>query len=582
MYNNSSILNYFKPFTQPPRLNKRSLPEDNLEEPRAIRRSRSSTPKDSQTKQGSSREEEPLGQSLPSTSSTITLRSSSKQPPGAQDEKPVDNATPAQVFSDETSRVAPMPAPNDTISRNADVLGSQGTSLTSSQRVVRKGEIVITNSDDESDSASSLEDLNDLLLLEDQGPRGKPSYPDPQIPVSPLNRKTENGRRKSTRRKTNSDRLVAPPRSTLPVQSRKYKFDLESLAKHRKREEASVEDIAEANAMVSSFEQQKASACGNAGAAAMRRPFDATFIDVVMKDHQDEDEVSRLKAAIRRTEALHHGKSWSFFEAQGEEALFKQSDFPTLEDDRLGRILRETSSRQQAFLSGYVGEVSMKEHLPEELLLWILEAVCLESRDDLRYSYIVTLIDASKHLASALSPQRIDTLFRRMGATAAALDIERPVVPHAALPQSCEVVSRPSLLSVLELFKGLASELCTESRIHLICTLCRLVLDHSIVNSCHIMGAIEDATASLIESIPERDLDYEVGDEKNKSRAKLTNVRTASNSNDYSLQVYYGRNIALATPPKYVRHFPSIDPATTSSRARMLFSRHWIFERASR
>ena len=426
----------------------------------------------------------------------------------------MDNATPAQVFSDETLRVAPMPVPRDTILRNSDVLGSQGTSLTSSQRVVRKGEIVITNSDDESDSASSLEDLNDLLLLEDQGPRGSSSYPDPQIPVSPLTRKAEDGRRMSTRRRTKIEPLVAPPRLAPPVQSRKYKFDLESLAKHRKREETSVEDIAEANAMVSSFEQQKVSASGNAGAAATKRPFDATFIDVVMKDHQDEDEVSRLKAAIRRTEALHHGKSWSFFEEQAEESLFKQSDFPTIEDDRLGRILRETSSRQQAFLNGYVGELAMKENLPDEILLWILEAMCHESRDDLRYSYNVTLIDASKHLASVLSPQRIDTLFRTVGATAAALDIERPVIPHAVLSQSCEAVSRPSLLSILELFKGLASELCTESRMHLICTLCRLVLDHSIVNSCHIMGAIEDAIASLVESIPERDLDYEVGNEE--------------------------------------------------------------------
>lgn len=430
----------------------------------------------------------------------------------------MDSATPARVFRDETSCIASMPVPNDTRSRNADVLGSQGASLTSSQRVVRKGEIVITNSDDESDSASSLEDLNDLLLLEDRGPRGTPSYPDPQIPASPLNRKAEDGRRMSTRRRTKIDQLAAPPRSALPVQSRKYKFDLESLAKHRKREEASVEDIAEANAIVSLFEQQKASACGNAGAAATKRPFDATFIDVVMKDHQDEDEVSRLKAAIRRTEALHHGKSWSFFEEQAEEqaeeSLFKQSDFPTIEDDRLGRMLKEMSSRQQAFLNGYVGELAMKETLPEELLLWILEAMCLESRDDLRYSYTVTLMDASKHLASVLSPQRIDTLFRTMGATTAALDIEGPVTPHAALSQSCEAVSRPSLLSVLELFKDLASELCSESRIHLICTLCRLVLDHSIVNSCHIMGAIEDAFASLIESIPERDLDYEVGEEE--------------------------------------------------------------------
>lgn len=425
----------------------------------------------------------------------------------------MDDATPTQAFREETSYVAPMPVPCDTISRNADVLGSQSTSLTSSQRVVRKGEIVITNSDDDSDSASSLEDLNDLLLLEGRGPRGEPSHPDPQIPASPLNGKAEDGRRMSTRRRTRSDQVAMPPPSALPVQSRKYKFDLESLAKQRKREEASIGDVAEANAMVNSFEQQKASGGGSAGAASIKRSFDATFIDVVMKEHQDEDEVSRLKAAIRRTEALHHGKSWSFFEEQAD-SLPKQSDFPTIEDDRLGRILRETSSRQQAFLNGYVGELAMRGTLPEELLLWILEAMCLEARDDLRYSYTITLTDASQHLASVLSPQRIDILFRKMGATAAALDIEGSVTPHAALSQTCESVTRPSLLSILGLFKDSASKLCTESRIHLIYILCRLVLDHSILNNCHIMNAVEGAFTSLIESIPEQDLDYEVGDEE--------------------------------------------------------------------
>lgn len=513
MYKTSSILNYFKPFTQSPRLNKRSLPENNLEEPRAVRRSRSSTPNDSQTEQDMSREEKPLGRRPPTISPRVTLGSSSTQPSGDQGEEPRDDATSIQVFREQTTFVAPVPVPYDTISRNADVLGSQSTSLTSSQRVVRKGEIVITNSDDESDSASSLEDLNDLLLLEGRGPRGEPSQPDPQIPASPLNGKAEDGRRMSTRRRTRSDQTTVPPPSALPVQSRKYKFDLELLAKQRKREEASIGDVAEAKAMVNSFEQQKASAGGNAGAASTKRPFDATFIDVVMKEHQDEDEISRLKAAIRRTEALHHGKSWSFFEEQAE-SLFKQSDFPTIEDDHLGRILRETSSRQQAFLNGYVGELAKKGNLPEEVLLWILQAMCLESRDDLRYSYTITLTDASQHLASILSPQRIDILFRTMGATAAALKIEGPVTPRAALSQNFESASRPALLSFLRLFKDSASELCTESRIHLICTLCRLVLDHSIVNSCHIMGAIEGAFESLIESIPEQNLIYEVGDEE--------------------------------------------------------------------
>ena len=105
-------------------------------------------------------------------------------------------------------------------------------------------------------------------------------------------------------------------------------------------------------------------------------------------------------------------------------------------------------------------------------------------------------------------------LFRKIGASATALDIDAPVAPHAAVSQSStEVVSRPSLLSLLHLVRNLASDLGADSRIHLIGTLCRLALDHSIPNSCHIILAIEDAFASLIESIPEQNLDHEVGDQ---------------------------------------------------------------------
>ena len=506
MDKNTTILHYFKPFT------KRSLPDDNSEGQRSVRRSPLIlTPNDSQSARGLVPKEDFLGQDLHSTSLRVTSSGSSRQPRDPQDEETTDNPTPARVFRDETSHVPPMPVLNDPTSRNADVLGSQGTSLMSSQRVVKNGEVVIRNSDNESDSDSSLEDLNDLLLLEGRKHWGNSSYPESQSPALPLDKNAEDGRRMSTRRRAKTDKGAAPRCSALPVQPKRYRFDLESLARHRKQEEASVKDIARANAMLRSFEQEKPSASGNSEAVSTKGPFDAAFIDVVMKEHRDEDEISRLKAAIQRTEALHHGRSWSFFHEQAEEPLFEQADFPDVGDDRLGPVLGETSSRQQAFLSGYVGEFAIKEDLPEEILLWIMDAICLELRDDLRYSYTATLTDASKLLASVLSPERIDMLFRKIGATAAALDIEGPVIPHAALSQSIGAISRPCLLSILDLFQNSASDLCAESRIHLICTLCRLALDHSIANSRHTMSTIEDTFARLIESIPEQDLDREVG-----------------------------------------------------------------------
>lgn len=422
----------------------------------------------------------------------------------------MESAKPTQVFRHETSHIPVTPSTNSPISQTADILSSQCPSLRSSQRVVKNGEVVIRNSDDESDSETSLEDLDGLLLLESQKTQREPSCPELQLPSTSRNRNAVDRGHMSRRRRTKTDIVTAQINSDLPVQAKRYKFDLESLAKHKKQEDASTEDFSRASAMFRMLDQQKVSATGVPGTAATTGPFDATFIDLIMREHGDDDELSRLKAAIRRTEALNHDKMWSFFDEQAEEPLPEQAEFPVSEDDHLGRMLGKTFSRQQAFLSGYVGEFAMKERLPEEILLWIMDAICLEPRDDLRYSYSTILRDASKDLASILSPKRIDMLFRNIGATAKALDIEGPVDPYPIFSQSMEAVSRPNLLSILDLFQKVASILGTETRMHVICTLCRLALDHSVANNCHVISAIEDAFASLFESIPQQNLDHEV------------------------------------------------------------------------
>ena len=478
-----------------------------------MKQPRSTIPSDSQSRTGHDQEREILLQSLHQKPSRVTLRSLGKQPLDTSNEEARDSSTPAQTSKHANPYLPLTPLPDEKKPRNPNLVGSHRSSLTSNQRIVRHGEVVIRNSEDESDSDSSLEDLNHLLLIEDKGAQRESSTPEAQASTASLDRNADDGRCMSTRRRSKTHKVAAPSPLALPVQSTRYKFDLESLARHKKQEEAANEGITRAKAMLKSLEQPTTSTDRNAVAALRKGPIDTAFIDKAMKVHGDEDELGRLKAAIQRTEALHRSRSWSFFDEQAKEPLFEQLDFPIVGDDRLTRMLSKTCSRQQAFLSGYVGEAAIKKKLPEDVLLWILEAICLESRDDLRCSYIATLTDASTSLASILSPERIHTLFHKIGASSAALDIGGPVNPKPALSQSIEAVSRPNLLSIIDLFHKLASILSTETRIRLICTLCRLVLDHSIANSCHIMNSIENTFASLIESVPEQDLEYEVGDQ---------------------------------------------------------------------
>lgn len=386
-------------------------------------------------------------------------------------------------------RMLPVPFQNTTSSQK-DVNPPSQSVLTSSQRIVRDGETMIRNSDDESDD--SLEDLEELF-------RGKrPAIPEPQLP-SP-----DNDNAMQTRGKAAQAKSADISASMVPVMPKKYKYSLESLGKQRRQDEAAEENIARAKAVFETIDQQKASA------GEKKRVIDTDFIESVMKDHGDEDEIGRLRTAIQRTEALEQGKSWSFFKEEADEPLFELSDFPTVEDQRLQRMFGENLPRQQAFMSGFAGEHAMKFGLPEEILLWIMDAICLEPRDDLRYSYTSTLSDATRHFAPLVTPEYIGNLFQKLGATDAALDIGLTVVPQLTLSQNVDTPSRPCLLSIIMLLGSLAGGLPAKSRIHLLITLCRLALDRTIVKDTHAISALEETFANLIGSIPGDSVEREV------------------------------------------------------------------------
>lgn len=383
----------------------------------------------------------------------------------------------------------------DTTLPRKDVVPASQTVLTSSQRIVRYGETMIRNSDDESDD--SLEDLDNLFGVV-RHTNESSSRSDAQSPYS----NEEVGMK--TRHKAANSTRTDEPTATLSLIPKTYKYSLEALGKQRKQDEAARKDIARAQLLFESLEQRTASA------SVQKRVFDTDLIDSVMKDHGDEDDIGRLRTALHRTEALEHGKSWSFFDDGAREPLFELADFPAVKDKRLQRLFGQHLPRQQAFLSGFAGEYAVKAGLPEEIILWIMDAVCLESRDDLRYSYISTLSDATRHFTPLLTPEYIDKLFRRLGATAAAVDIETTVKPHVILSQNVEIINRPSLLSVLILLGSVAGELAATSRIHLLNLLCRLALDHSLAQDCHAISALEEAFSNLVASIPEETVKYEV------------------------------------------------------------------------
>ncbi|KAL9636848.1 MAG: hypothetical protein Q9164_002565, partial [Protoblastenia rupestris] len=384
---------------------------------------------------------------LPTSSSSIELPSTPLAPKAeschnsAAYPTPEDNVPthPIETSSKITVSFEPLPTQNST--------------LPSSQRIIKNGEVMIRNSDDEVDSDSSLEDL-DAILSRQRAPSGTP---EPKLPYLPPEAMSVKAKEKGARRRV---KLASSP---LPVRTAS-KFSLQELAKQKREYEASKEDIAKTkDLMECQVQNQK-----------RKNVLDADLIDEVMQDHGETDDINRLKTAIQRTEALHHDHTWSFFNANVETKLCDAPDFSSLSDENLGILLFDKTSREQTFLSGFMDDIAKRKLLPEELLLWILDSSYAEPRDDLRQAYASTLREASEQLTSILSVECVDAIFQKIRASKVALQVEKAVEPRGTHPDDLESKRRPDVLCVVDLLGALAHVMSTDTRTHAISLLCRL------------------------------------------------------------------------------------------------------------
>ena len=511
---NDNIKNYFRPFATAPSLKKkRPLSEEDQEQPTG-KRSPLNSPSENQTclsEEQSLPANEPLGNASGDDESLWSSRrlQPTSSRPAKPDQIPSISSSDEPVAQDVTKASALVPF-QDEIGGRAPAFSSSQSILTSSQRIVKNGEVMIRNSDDESDS--SLEDLDDLIARNSS--HKAPSPPACNLDDSFSNfqagKHAESVKKQTIGTSGQLGKPASPHLLALPVIPKQYKFSLESLAKERRQHEAGKDSVAQALSLIESYDQRKASSNEKSRMLDQKGALEADLVTRLVKTEADGDNVSRLQTAIRRTEALQYSQSWSFFEDHPGHSLRHRAVFPAIEDQRLRPVLDESISRQQAFLSGYVGEYATKASLPEELLLWIMDEICFETRDDLRYSYTNTLKYATVQLSPLITHEHIDTLFRTLGATATAINIESPVVPRAVLSQNIEHVSRPCLLSILDLLGGIAGSLAVECRTHIFCLLCRLALDQSIVKDFHAINVIGELFSKLADLYPEEDNDPEV------------------------------------------------------------------------
>lgn len=326
---NLSITDFFGSFTQP-RQNKRPS-QSSLEESRTTKRSRSSTP-DITTEINSQPEALSDHPGTPNNDDLGELRGRSSST------KITAGLSPHGSDSNES------PLPNG-LSAQSEGLpsGSQGPVLMSSQRMVVNGEVIIKNSDGESDSDSSLDDIDNLFGA--RKPASALRSSTSTITSDPLSLDTAQQFGSVTRSKTRK----ATAARTLPLSSHvqdrpTYKFSLGALKKQNKDNEAAEVGSVEAWSLLESVNKEARHHATSQFPTAETNNIDADLVASVLKEKREEEDISKLMTAIHRTEALHQSRVWFFFETKDDRTSNTMLTFPGKLELRWHNILNGLSS----------------------------------------------------------------------------------------------------------------------------------------------------------------------------------------------------------------------------------------------
>lgn len=163
----------------------------------------------------------------------------------------------------------------------------------SSQRVVKNGKVVVTNSDSETDSISSLESPDELLAR--FMPQAKPEITDTD---------TNNSSTMAQRGGSSSRFGKKPISMAIP----KYSFSLDDLVHHAVDDNEMQENARKAREEMETNAKKRGEERLGQG---MSRD---DIISVLVGDDVDPVDRQRVEQMLDRTEAFEESKTWSFFE----------------------------------------------------------------------------------------------------------------------------------------------------------------------------------------------------------------------------------------------------------------------------
>ncbi|KAF1993341.1 hypothetical protein P154DRAFT_527821 [Amniculicola lignicola CBS 123094] len=230
------------------------------------------------------------------------------------------------------------------------------------------------------------------------------------------------------------------------------------------------------------------------------------FLAGVVGGGEDGDKARRLYLALKRTNAASLHTTFHFLGQNPPVPSRRDAKrFPvdSLPNHGWVSIFEDSSSREQAFLTGFAEQVFNYQELPPELAEWIFEQISCE-RDyalSARYIQLLRSENHTKQLQTSLTPNALDKIFRSLGADTERADDTIPVEP---VDQPRHAPRRPiprPLISVLNLLHAASRCMSRKTKTRALFLLFHLALDDSILSDAATLHVVQDTVEILMSSI---------------------------------------------------------------------------------
>jgi len=278
---------------------------------------------------------------------------------------------------------------------------------------------------------------------------------------------------------------------------KKYKFNLESLASHAQKDDATEASSKRVQALLSPPEEFIILTGEKTKSVSKITQHSELLESVIAKN--EGGEVSKVARALRRTEATLPELRWYFFETGPKPPKPERMPFPKgFIPKNWQNDLKDPQLRQQTFVSGFAEDkVSIGNTLPDEIFMWIVDEICSESSDILRSSYSNVVRESTEQIGRLILPSVVERMFRALGGSSTATNPSEKInlIQEIVDPYGKREWKR--LRGLVKFLGQISKSLPEDGRAHAITMLLRLSLDRLISDNVDLFDIVQESIFRL-------------------------------------------------------------------------------------